>query len=161
MNSTLSFPRRAARGGTLVIGGGFAGSYVARRLAKTGATIVNPTNYMLYTPLLPEAASGAVEPRRVVVPIRTMCPHAELVVGFVAEIDVDTSRPRPHRDRDVDITYDELVIALGALSRVPDCPACATTPCRSRTWPTRSPCATTSCTSSSSPTPISRTPSAA
>ena len=81
MNSTLSFPRRAARGGVLVIGGGFAGSYVARRLAKPGATIVNPTNFMLYTPLLPEAASGAVEPRRVVVPIRAMCPHAELVVG--------------------------------------------------------------------------------
>src|SRR5687768_6598018 len=107
MTSTLSFPRRAARGGVLVIGGGFAGSYVARRLGKRGATIVNPTNFMLYTPLLPEAASGAVEPRRVVVPIRAMCPHAELVVGFVSEID---------------LTFDEVVIALGALSRVPAIP---------------------------------------
>ena len=100
MNSTLSFPRRAARGGTLVIGGGFAGSYVARRLAKTGATIVNPTNFMLYTPLLPEAASGAVEPRRVVVPIRTMCPHAELIVGLrLRARRRQSSRPHPDRDR--------------------------------------------------------------
>ncbi len=100
MTSTLSFPRRAARGGTLVIGGGFAGSYVARRLAKTGATIVNPTNFMLYTPLLPEAASGALEPRRVVVPIRTMCPHAELdrrdsSPSSTSTIESPASGPRP------------------------------------------------------------------
>jgi NADH dehydrogenase FAD-containing subunit len=39
-----------------VVGGGFAGAYVARLLGKRGATIVNPDNFMLYTPLLPEAA---------------------------------------------------------------------------------------------------------
>jgi NADH dehydrogenase FAD-containing subunit len=57
MNSTypvLTHRRsRVARGGTLVLGGGFAGSYVARQVGKSGATIVNPTNFMLYTPLLP------------------------------------------------------------------------------------------------------------
>ena len=67
-------PRRAARGGVLVLGGGFAGAYVARQLGRDGATIVNPTNFMLYTPLLPEAAAGNIEPRHVVVPLRTMCP---------------------------------------------------------------------------------------
>ena len=36
---------------------------------------------MLYTPLLPEAASGTLEPRHVVVPLRVMCPHAELLLG--------------------------------------------------------------------------------
>ena len=49
---------RHARGGTLVLGGGFAGSYVARLLGKRGATIVSLENFMLYTPMLPEAASG-------------------------------------------------------------------------------------------------------
>jgi NADH:ubiquinone reductase (H+-translocating) len=123
MNSILPIPRRPARGGVLVVGGGFAGSYVARRLAKAGATIVNPTNFMLYTPLLPEAASGAVEPRRVVVPIRTMCPHAELLVGAVEEIDVGNKIARVRIETGVvDVTYEELVIALGALSRVPDLP---------------------------------------
>ncbi len=123
MTSLLTIPRRTARGGVLVIGGGFAGSYVARRLAKAGATIVNPTNFMLYTPLLPEAASGAVEPRRVVVPIRTMCPHAELLVGAVEEIDVDNRIARVRTETGVvDVTYEELVIALGALSRVPALP---------------------------------------
>ena len=41
---------------------------VARVLGRRGATIVSPENYMLYTPMLPEAASGTLEPRHVVVP---------------------------------------------------------------------------------------------
>jgi NADH:quinone reductase (non-electrogenic) len=72
---------RDARGGTLVLGGGFAGSYVARLLGKRGATVVSLENFMLYTPMLPEAASGTLEPRHVVVPLRMMCPHADLVIG--------------------------------------------------------------------------------
>ena len=46
-NPSTSRAPRAARGGTLVLGGGFAGSYVARRLGRAGATIVNPTNINL------------------------------------------------------------------------------------------------------------------
>ena len=51
---------REARGGTLVLGGGFAGSWVARLLGKRGleTTIVSRENVMLFTPLLPEAARG-------------------------------------------------------------------------------------------------------
>jgi NADH dehydrogenase FAD-containing subunit len=71
---------REARGGTLIVGGGFAGSTVARLLGKRGATIVGPENFMLFTPLLPEAASGTLEPRHAVVPLRVMCRHAELIL---------------------------------------------------------------------------------
>ena len=78
---------REARGGVLVLGGGFAGGYVARLLGKRGATIVSPENFMLYTPMLPEAASGTLEPRHVVVPLRQMCPHAELLLARVTAID--------------------------------------------------------------------------
>jgi 3-hydroxybutyrate dehydrogenase len=42
---------------------------------------------MLFTPLLPEAASGTLEPRHVVVPLRVMCPHSELLVARLAAID--------------------------------------------------------------------------
>ena len=78
---------RHARGGTLVLGGGFAGSYVARLLGKRGATIVSEENFMLYTPMLPEAASGSLEPRHVVVPLRMMCPHSELLLGRLTALD--------------------------------------------------------------------------
>src|SRR3954467_10835981 len=83
---------RAARGGTLVIGGGFAGGYVARLLGKRGATIVSPEDFMLYTPMLPEAASGTLEPRHVVVPLRMMCPHAELILGRATDLDTERRR---------------------------------------------------------------------
>jgi NADH dehydrogenase len=109
---------REALGGTLVLGGGFAGGYVARLLGKRGATIVSPENFMLYTPMLPEAASGTLEPRHVVVPLRMMCPRAELLLGRAT--DVDTARQRVQVETEDDqlaVHYRELVVALGAVSR--------------------------------------------
>ena len=160
MTSILSIPRRAARGGVLVVGGGFAGSYVARRLGKAGATIVNLTNFMLYTPLLPggRLGRGRAPPRGRADPDDVPAP--ELVVGAVEEIDADNQVARVRTETGVvDITFEEVVIALGALSRIPALRGCASTRCSSRTWPTRSPSATTSSTSSSWPTPTSRAPS--
>jgi NADH dehydrogenase len=117
---------RRARGGTLIAGGGFAGSVVARLLGRRGATIVSPENFMLFTPLLPEAASGTLEPRHVVVPLRMMCPHTELVLGRVtglggtqkvAEVD-GLGGP-------VELAYENLVLALGSVSRVLPVPGLA------------------------------------
>ena len=67
---------RLARGGILVVGGGYAGSIVARRLGE--CTIVNPENYMLFRPLLAEAASGTIEPRHVTIPAQIDGPRAEI-----------------------------------------------------------------------------------
>ena len=53
---------RTARNGVLILGGGFAGAYVARLLGRRGATIVSPENFMLYTPMLPEARSSRATP---------------------------------------------------------------------------------------------------
>ncbi|HZG36868.1 MAG TPA: NAD(P)/FAD-dependent oxidoreductase [Gaiellaceae bacterium] len=110
---------RAARGGTLVVGGGFAGSYVARLLGRRGATIVSPDNSMLFTPILPEAASGTLEPRHVVVPLRQMCPHAELLLGRACGLDeerrvVEVATPDAGR---FEVAYTDLVVALGAVAR--------------------------------------------
>ena len=58
----------------------------ARLLGKRGSTIVSPENFMLFTPLLPEAASGTLEPRHAVVPLRVMCRHAELILGRATTI---------------------------------------------------------------------------
>lgn len=102
-----------------MLGGGFAGGYVARLLKRRGATIVSLESSMLYTPLLPEAASGTLEPRHVVVPLREMCPHAELVLGRVIGLDRDArvatveSLAGP-----LEIVYERLVVALGATTRV-------------------------------------------
>ena len=115
-----------ASGSTLVIGGGFAGGYVARLLGKRGATIVSPENFMLYTPMLPEAASGTLEPRHVVVPLRLMCPHAELILGRATELDVEERSARVETEDDVvTVSFEDVVIALGAVSRTLPIPGLA------------------------------------
>jgi NADH dehydrogenase len=117
---------RKALGGTLVLGGGFAGGYVARLLGKRGATIVSPENFMLYTPLLPEAASGTLEPRHVVVPLRLMCPHAELLLGRATAVDTEHRRVSVETEDGMKtLAYDELVVALGAISRTLPIPGLA------------------------------------
>ena len=112
---------REARGGTLILGGGFAGAWTARLLGKRGgeSTIVNQENFMLFASLLPEAASGSLEPRHVVVPLRMMCPRSELVVGHAAALDATRQCVRVESEEDeVTIRYERLVIALGAVARV-------------------------------------------
>jgi NADH dehydrogenase len=117
---------REAQGGTLVIGGGFAGSYVARYLGKRGATVVSRENFMLYTPMLPEAASGTLEPRHVVVPLRMMCPHAELLLGRAVSMDIDRSRVQVETDEGLlNLHFRDVVVALGAVSRTLPIPGLA------------------------------------
>ncbi len=108
------------------MGGGFAGGYVARLLRKRGATIVSPENFMLYTPMLPEAASGTLEPRHVVVPLRLMCPHAELLLGRAVGLDLE--QQTVHVDigeNELDVHYRDVVLALGAISRTLPIPGLA------------------------------------
>ncbi len=98
----------------LILGGGFAGAYVARLLRGREATIVSRENFMLYTPLLPEAASGTLEPRHAVVPLRVMCPRSELLLGTIDGVDLEA------RTASVDgrtIRWNDLVVALGAVPR--------------------------------------------
>jgi NADH dehydrogenase len=110
---------RQARGGTLILGGGFAGSYVARLLKKRGATIVSPENFMLFASMLPEAASGTLEPRHVVVPLRQMCPHAELVLGRAVSHEGERQRVQVQTEAGLlNLHYRDLVVALGAIPRV-------------------------------------------
>jgi NADH dehydrogenase len=129
-SSRRSGPRggvmRRARGGTLVLGGGFGGAYVAKLAGKRGATIVSPEGSMLYTPMLPEVAAGAIEPRHVVVPLRMMSPHAEVVLGRAVALDESTKRVTvASRGGTIEIEYENVVIALGAVARTLPIPGLA------------------------------------
>src|ERR671935_1673410 len=71
----------------VIAGGGFGGYYTARALERampsqsTRITLVNDVNFMLYTPFLPEAAAGTLEPRHVVTPLRDVLHETELRLG--------------------------------------------------------------------------------
>jgi NADH:ubiquinone reductase (H+-translocating) len=78
---------------------------------------------MLYTPLLPEAASGTLEPRHAVVPLRVMCPHAELLLGEATGVDLEAHTATIQTDVGTQIVrWRELVLALGAVPRVAPVP---------------------------------------
>lgn len=73
---------------------------------------------MLYTPILPEAASGTLEPRHVVVPLRQMCPHAELLLGHARALDEAARTVEVETETgSFAVAYERLVLALGAVPR--------------------------------------------
>src|SRR5262245_22890221 len=109
----------------VIVGAGFAGFHAARtlsRLARGRADIVvvNPTDYFLYLPLLPEVAAGLIEPRRVTVSIPGTLPGVRLVLGTADELDLDHRRVRftdPEGRADF-LGYDRLVIAAGSVNKL-------------------------------------------
>lgn len=110
----------------VIAGGGFGGAMAARELERlmprqsARLTLVNDVNFLLYTPFLPEAAAGTLEPRHVVTPLREILKRTYLRLGTVAAHDpvAHTVEVR-NRDGEVDrIHYDQLLLALGSVSRV-------------------------------------------
>src|SRR3954462_1953160 len=73
----------------VIAGGGYGGFFAApaleRKLPANSAriTVVNDTNFFLSTPLLPGPAGGSIEPRHVVVPLRSELDRARLRLGTV------------------------------------------------------------------------------
>jgi len=119
MRSDAAGTRRRARGGVLVVGGGFGGASVARLLGRRGATVVNAQNSMLFTPMLPEVAAGVVEVRNAMTPLAMMCPAAEVIAGRVSDLDLGGRTAEVQTDGGVNlrIDYDHVVIAVGAVPR--------------------------------------------
>src|SRR5215217_3202966 len=109
----------------VIAGGGFGGFYAARTLEKVlmpqsaKVTIVNDVNFMLYTPLLPGAAAGTLEPRHVVVPLREELRSTNLYLGHVTGADPARHEVyvRNPEGREETLPYDQLVVALGSISR--------------------------------------------
>src|SRR3954452_5012571 len=110
----------------VIAGGGFGGLYAARRLERllprpsAQGTLVAGANFPLYTPLLPGAASGTLEPRHVVVPLREELDCTDIRLGSVTGADqaarrLDYTTPD---GRSESVEYDQLIVALGSVSRV-------------------------------------------
>lgn len=110
----------------LILGGGFAGVTTALELAKQCAgvlpvhiTLLSDQNFFLFTPMLAEAATGAVESRHVLYPIRPLCGKWGIEFGEMSVESVDLERRRViarHRRSQVrqHVQYDKLILALGA-----------------------------------------------
>src|SRR3954449_4625048 len=103
----------------VIAGGGFGGFYAARTLERVlppqtaRITLVNDVNFMLFTPLLPGAAAGTLEPRHVVVPLREELKRTDLRLGTVVGANPERNciRVRTLEGHDEDIRYDQLIVA--------------------------------------------------
>ncbi|WP_327375020.1 NAD(P)/FAD-dependent oxidoreductase [Streptomyces sp. NBC_01216] len=126
----------------LVVGGGYVGMYTALRLQQRlkaelrgGAAeivVVTPEPYMTYQPFLPEAGAGSISPRHVVVPLRRVLARCRIVIGEVHSVDhakrtvsLSTLATEEEGTGNIRLTYDELVIAPGSVSRTLPVPGLA------------------------------------
>jgi NADH dehydrogenase len=109
----------------VIAGGGFAGVNAARELERllptqsTRLILVNDVNFLLYTPLLPEAAAGTMEPRHVVTPLRDLLKRTYLRLGAVTGHDpaARTVTLTTHSGDTEELRYDQLLLAMGSVSR--------------------------------------------
>jgi len=116
-----------------IAGGGFGGFYAARALERAlpansaRVTLVNEANFMLYTPLLPGAAGATLDPRHVVVPLRSQLRHTDLLVGSVRRGDPEQRTLGVCRldGEQIELVYDQLIVALGSVSRTLPIPGLA------------------------------------
>jgi NADH dehydrogenase len=109
----------------LILGGGFGGMHVLKELQKkidiknTSLTIVSEKNYFLFTPMLPEVASGMLNPRDITTPIRQFCTSAKFYQANVFSIDLEqklVTITRKFDGKNHALEYDYLVLAVGSIN---------------------------------------------
>jgi NADH:ubiquinone reductase (H+-translocating) len=109
----------------LIAGGGYVGLNVARRLERrvpdeAEVVLVDPEGFMIYQPLLAEVASGTVDPRHVAVPLRKVLKRTDLITGHLSGLDHGrrSATIQPAAGAPYQIDYDDVVVALGSVTRL-------------------------------------------
>jgi NADH dehydrogenase len=108
----------------LILGGGFAGISVLRELESSfkhddniQMTLVNEDNFFLFTPMLPELASGMIRPSAISIPLRMVCKKTEFIQAKISSIDLKSKLvaiTRPFDGMVRVLSYDYLVVAMGS-----------------------------------------------
>ena len=107
----------------VILGGGFAALSAAQRLERrlradeAQLVLISRENFSLFTPMLPEVSSGALDVRHIVTPIRSQLRRTEFVLADVTAVDLRERRVRyTHILTGVaeEIAYDHVVIAIGS-----------------------------------------------
>lgn len=126
-------PRGTGAPCILVAGAGYVGLSTALRLERrldrgeADILLVAPENSMPYQPLLPEVASGTLEPRHAVVPLRKVLRRTRLLTGRVTALDQDRREATitPISGPADAIAYDHVVLGVGSVTRMLPVPGLA------------------------------------
>ena len=118
----------------VILGGGFAGTTVAMRLeellrpGEAEICLISRENFSLFTPMLPEVSSGALDVRHVVTPIRSQLKRTKFILAEVTAIDFK-SRTVTYNytlaDTTETVEFDQLVLALGSATSTFNLPGVA------------------------------------
>jgi len=83
----------------VILGGGFGGVTVLKKLqthfqtdVSVDIAMVSKDNYLLFTPMLHEIASGMIETRHIVTPIREFCNRSRFYCATVKNIDLEKKK---------------------------------------------------------------------
>jgi NADH:ubiquinone reductase (H+-translocating) len=116
----------AARKRIVILGGGFAGAYTALYLEKRLAGVpdievllLSKENFVLFTPMLHEVAGSDVSVTDIVQPLRKMLRHTRILIVDIQAIDLAKKQVRVLHEssgRTFDVTYDQVVLAVGAVT---------------------------------------------
>jgi NADH dehydrogenase len=118
----------------VILGGGFAAIACAHRLEKrlrpdeAELVLISRENFSLFTPMLPEVSSGALDQRHIVTPIRAQLHRTQFVLADVTKLDpVACTVTYTHTLTGITetIRYDEVVIAIGAATSTFNLPGVA------------------------------------
>ena len=118
-------PHLSPKPRVLVVGGGYAGYHVAKRLQKKIrdrggiVTVVEPNSYLTYQPFLPEVVGGSIEPRHALVDLRSHLRQSEIVQGKIVEIKhaEKVAVVEGPAGMTFDLPYQDVVVTAGADSR--------------------------------------------
>src|SRR5947207_4421741 len=100
----------------VVIGGGFGGLNVVRKLRRAPVlvTLIDRRNFHLFQPLLYQVATGALSPGEVASPLRYILRkhrNTEVLMAEVVDLDIENRRVILS---DGEVSYDDLILATGA-----------------------------------------------
>lgn len=100
----------------VVVGAGFGGLACAQQLRKQRGlrvTVIDRTTYHLFAPLLYQVATAGLGSDDIARPIRLQLPGVDFIHGSV--VDVDTQRKRVRLADGREVSYDDLVLAVGSV----------------------------------------------
>jgi len=102
----------------VIIGGGFSGVVLARKLESTlpedwNIYLLSKTNFITYNPLLPEVIGASVLPGHVQAPYRLMLKRTKIRMVTVDSIDYENKTVHYHNNIEDSLTFDHIVLAVG------------------------------------------------
>jgi NADH:ubiquinone reductase (H+-translocating) len=116
----------------VVVGAGFAGFNAARELARRAAAtteivVINPTDYFLYLPLMPQVSGGIVQPAHIRVSLVRRLHKMRFVLGTASHIEpeqkvVHWTGPEGSAGQ---VGYDRVILTVGSVNKLLPIPGIA------------------------------------